>query len=227
MFLTRVTGAPPMTSTPRARYREQVRAEVRTLALRQVAETGAGGISLNAIAKQMGLSGPALYRYFTNRDELVTELISEAYGELAETVRAAADSEDDPQRRPAVVGHAVRDWALAQPHRYFLILGTPIPGYEAPPETVEVSRSVMTVFLDIFAALPSASPRELDEHLAAHRVWTGGHEASPAAMRRALTFWTRLHGVISLELAGQFTGMGFDPDVLFEDELATILSEGH
>lgn len=214
-----------MTSTPRARYREQVRAEVRTLALRQVAETGAGGISLNAIAKQMGLSGPALYRYFTNRDELVTELISEAYRELAETVRAAADNEDDPRRRPAVVGHAVRDWALAQPHRYFLILGTPIPGYEAPPETVEVSRSVMSVFLDIFAALPSSSPRELDEHLAAHRVWAGGHDAPPAALRRALTFWTRLHGVISLELAGQFTGMGFDPALLFEDELAVILAD--
>jgi AcrR family transcriptional regulator len=212
-------------ATPRARYREQVRAEVRALALRQVAETGAAGISLNAIAKQMGLSGPALYRYFTNRDELVTELISEAYRELAETVRAAAGAEADPRRGPAVVGRAVRGWALAQPHRYFLILGTPVPGYAAPPETVEVARDVMAVFLDIFTALPSSSPRELDEHLATHRTWAAGHEAPPSALRRALTFWTRLHGVISLELAGQFAGMDFDPEALFEAELATILAD--
>jgi AcrR family transcriptional regulator len=212
-------------ATPRERYREQVRAEVRTRALAQVAETGAAGISLNAIAKQMGLSGPALYRYFASRDELVTELISEAYVEIADTVRAAAETEADPRRRPAVIGNALRQWALAQPHRYFLILGTPVPGYHAPPETLAVAQSVMAVFLDTFAALPAAAHRDLDDHLAAHGDWAVGHPASPAAMRRALTFWTRLHGVISLELAGQFAGMDFDPDLLFAEELATILAE--
>jgi len=211
--------------SPRERYREQVRAEVRSHALNQLAETGAAGISLNAIAKQMGLSGPALYRYFTNRDELVTELISEAYREVAETVRAAAENEDDPERRPAAIGHALRDWALAQPHRYFLILGTPVPGYHAPPETTERARQVMAVFLDTFAALPTASHHGLDDHIEQHGTWADGHPASPAARRRALTFWTRLHGVVSLELAGQFTGMGFDPDRLFADELETILAD--
>jgi AcrR family transcriptional regulator len=212
-------------ATPRERYREQVRAEVRSRALTQVAETGAAGISLNAIAKQMGLSGPALYRYFASRDELVTELISEAYREIADTVRAAADNEADPRRKPAAIGNALRGWALAQPHRYFLILGTPVPGYHAPPETLAVARSVMAVFLDTFAALPTTAHRDLDDHLKTHGDWAADHPAPPAALRRALTFWTRLHGVISLELAGQFTGMGFDPDLLFEEEVATILAE--
>ncbi|MFD7940282.1 TetR-like C-terminal domain-containing protein, partial [Streptomyces sp. NPDC059755] len=49
-----------------------------------------------------------------------------------------------------------------------------------------------------------------------------GHPAPPAALHRALTCWTRLHGVLSLELAGHFNGMGFDPTLLFTAELDTL-----
>ncbi|MEV7964838.1 TetR-like C-terminal domain-containing protein [Sphaerisporangium sp. NPDC088356] len=63
----------------------------------------------------------------------------------------------------------------------------------------------------------SATPFET--HLEDHRHWADGHPAPPAALHRALTFWTRLHGVLSLELAGHFTGMGFDPTLLFTAEL--------
>ncbi|MGV9898611.1 WHG domain-containing protein, partial [Streptomyces tendae] len=48
-------------------------------------------------------------------------------------------------------------------------------------------------------------------------------KAPSAALRRALSFWSRLHGVLSLELAGQFTGMGFDPALLFAAELEDLL----
>ena len=70
-------------STPRERYRTQVRDEVKAIALRQLAESGPAGISVNAIAKELGVSGPALYRYFTNRDELLDELVIDAHYDLA------------------------------------------------------------------------------------------------------------------------------------------------
>ena len=57
------------------------------------------------------------------------------------------------------------------------------------------------------------------EHLQEHRQWAHGHPAPPATLHRALTFWTRLHGFLSLELAGHFTGMGFDPELLYTAEL--------
>jgi AcrR family transcriptional regulator len=50
-----------------------VRAEVKQAALAQLAQAGPGGISISAIGKQLGASGPALYRYFAGRDELLTE----------------------------------------------------------------------------------------------------------------------------------------------------------
>ncbi|WP_143676258.1 TetR/AcrR family transcriptional regulator, partial [Streptomyces milbemycinicus] len=76
------------TTTPRERYRAQVRMEVKKRAWEQIATAGASALSLNAIAKQMGMSGPALYRYFASRDELITELIRDAYRSLADTIRA-------------------------------------------------------------------------------------------------------------------------------------------
>ncbi|OSP42382.1 TetR family transcriptional regulator [Streptomyces sp. 13-12-16] len=202
--------------TPRERYRAQVRAEIKERAWEQIAASGAPGLSLNAIARQMGMSGPALYRYFAGRDELITELVRDAYRSLADVFRAAAASGADLDG----LGRALRAWALDDPQRYFLVYGTPVPGYHAPDDVTTTAREIMTVVLD--AARPVAGPADttgLDDHLAEHREWAGDHPADPAALRRALSFWTRLHGVLSLELAGHFTGMGFDPAVLYGAEL--------
>lgn len=81
--------AEPDPKTPRERYRAQVRAEIKEHAWEQIATAGVPALSLNAVAKQMGVSGPALYRYFAGRDELITELIRDAYQSLADTFRKA------------------------------------------------------------------------------------------------------------------------------------------
>src|ERR1044072_916013 len=73
----------------RQQYREQTRQEAKRIALEQLAADGIAGISVNAIGKRMGVTGPALYRYFANRDALLTELISDGYHDMADTVEAA------------------------------------------------------------------------------------------------------------------------------------------
>ncbi|MFC9506249.1 TetR/AcrR family transcriptional regulator [Streptomyces sp. NPDC057002] len=207
------------TKTPRERYRAQVRTEVKEHAWEQIATAGASALSLNAIAKRMGMSGPALYRYFAGRDELITELVADAYRSLADTFRAASEAGADV----AALGHALRGWALEDPQRYLLIYGTPVPGYHAPDDVTAISSEIMATLLDACAALPPDSPATpLDAHLEDHRDWAGGHPAPPAALRRALAFWTRLHGALSLELAGHFRGMGIDPAQLFAAELDEV-----
>ena len=208
--------------TPRERYRAQVQAEIKKHARHQIATAGASALSLNAIAKQMGISGPALYRYFAGRDELITELVRDAYRSLADTFRARAAAGTDL----GDLAHALRQWALDDPQRYFLIYGTPVPGYQAPEDTTRIAGEIMTVLLDACTAeqpsLTSPSPSPLDAHLFEHRAWAGAHPAPPSALHRALTVWTRLHGVLSLELAGHFTGMGFDPAELYTAEAETL-----
>lgn len=206
----------------RERYRAQVREEVKQHAWEQIATAGVTALSLNAIAKQVGMSGPALYRYFASRDELITALIRDAYRSLADTVHAAADQGVNLLG----LARAMRDWALADPQRYFLIYGTPVPGYHAPEDTTAISAEVMAVLLEVCAAHPATTPpTAFDRHLDTHRDWAGGHPAPSAVLHRALSFWTRLHGVLSLELAGHFTGMKFDPHLLVTEELDALVSE--
>jgi len=243
------TGAAGAAS-PRERYRTQVCAEIKERAWGQLGTAGASALSLNAIAKQMGMSGPALYRYFDSRDALITELIRDAYRSLADTFHAAvaddahasadgeaeaeagaggeAGADADAGRRPdvAVLAYALRRWALADPQRYLLIYGTPVPGYHAPDEVTAIAAEIMTVLLDACAALPLADrpATPFDADLAEHHDWAGGHAAGTPVLRRALAFWTRLHGVLSLELSGHFTGMAFDPGLMFAAEVDDLLA---
>lgn len=219
------TGSPEPVPR-RERYRQQTREEAKAVALDQLSEVGTAGISVNAIAKAMGMTGPALYRYFASRDELVTELIIDAYRELADTVRTAVDASPSEERFRALA-HALRGWANQHPHRYQLIYGVPVPGYHAPPETTDIAASLMRVILDACEAgagspTPTRAEAELARHLEGTHPWAPGAPAGGEIKSRALRTWTRLHGVISLELQGLFVGMGFDPAELFEAELDSI-----
>ncbi|MEU3621285.1 TetR family transcriptional regulator [Amycolatopsis coloradensis] len=205
----------------RERYRAQVCTEIKRYAWEQLATAGVSALSLNAIAKHVGMSGPALYRYFASRDDLITDLIRDAYRSLADAVQAAADSGGGV----AEIAYATRKWALADPQRYLFVYGTPIPGYRAPDDTTKISDEIMTVLLDVHAGCPgSGRATPFEAHLDDHRDWAGGRPVTSAVLRSAVTFWTRLHGVLSLELAGHFAGMGFDPAVLFAAELDGLVA---
>ncbi|MFG2825615.1 TetR/AcrR family transcriptional regulator [Kitasatospora sp. NPDC048365] len=207
------------TASPRERYRAQVREEIKKQAWAQIAEAGTSALSLNAIAKQIGMTGPALYRYFANRDDLITELIRDAYRSLADVFHGRAEAGADLTE----LAQALRDWALADPQRYLLLYGTPVPGYQAPPDTTAIAAELMAVLLDAVGPGPTPAPSTpLHEHLDDHRAWAAGHPADPAGLHTALVFWTRLHGVLSLELAGHFTGMGFDPAQLYAAEVDAV-----
>ncbi|MFI6638873.1 TetR/AcrR family transcriptional regulator [Streptomyces sp. NPDC050504] len=218
------SSAESSAKSPRERYRAQVRAEIKGHAREQIATAGASALSLNAIAKRMGLSGPALYRYYANRDELITELVTDAYRSLADAFRAV----DPPRPDLAALAHALRDWALEDPQRYLLIYGTPVPGYRAPDDVTAVSDEILGILLGACRAAPADGTRtaleaRFEAHLEEHLRPAGDRTVAPAALHRALTFWTRLHGVLSLELAGHFSGMGFDPALLFAAELENLL----
>ena len=196
----------------RDRFRAQMRQEVKDAALRQLAEGGPQALSINAIAKDLGVSGPALYRYFAGRDALLTELILDAYADLTGAVSAA------PRRMPELAG-AYRAWAIANPHRYRLLFGAPLPGYDAHDERlVAAARGAMDVLFTF------AGPgREPEPPLAeALRAWAGG--VDPAVALHAVTAWSRLHGFVSLEIEGNFTSMGLDPGPLFAAEVEALSS---
>lgn len=211
----------------RLRLRHEATREIKQLAMRQVAASGAAGISMAAIAKQMGMTGPALYRYFASRDALLTALIRDAYADLAETAEQAAtrESASAPLERLLSVAGAIRGWALAEPHRYLLLFGTPVTGYTAPMDTLDAANRTLRVFVAISTELPQApspSPTRdvLENQLEALAQAEFG--ASGRALMMATTIWTRIHGVISLDVIGQFTHMHLDAALLLEHEVSSV-----
>jgi AcrR family transcriptional regulator len=222
--------------SPRARYREQNRAEIKQIALRQLAEGGTAAVALTRIAKEVGLSGPALYRYFDSRDALLTDLIRDAYADLAAAVSAAADAlpaDTSPRARARALAGAWREWAVAQPHRYLLIQGTPVPGYSAPPDTLDSARAVLGQFLEVFGgAQPSAAVRPVVAQMTAWAEedvavaeWARSRvpgESAGVALAGAVLAWAHLHGAIGLEVSGQFAGMGHDGDTLLTAQIESL-----
>ncbi|WP_306215897.1 TetR/AcrR family transcriptional regulator [Actinoplanes sp. RD1] len=224
-----------MQNTPRSRYREQVIGEIKAAALAQIDAGGLSALSLNAVAKTLGVSGPALYKYFRNRDELLTALLLDAYDDLAAAVQEtlAATAAEPARDRLMSMSAVFLGWAAAQPHRFALIAGTPLPGYEAPAESVGKARAVLGPFLTVLAQgrpAPAAGPltAQVGEWAAATpavadwvRAWAP--DADPAATLAAvLSVWSRLHGVVSLTVQGHFTGMGFDPASLLRAEMDAL-----
>src|SRR5918996_2828925 len=100
----------------RTRLHAWTREEIKAVALRQLAEAGVEGISLNAIAKELGMTGPALYRYVGSRDELLADLVVDAWDGLAAAIeRAAEENAGEPAtKRLGAIGLAYREWAIAR-----------------------------------------------------------------------------------------------------------------
>src|SRR6266487_5826544 len=214
---------PPM----RERYRAHVRHEVKQAALRQLAESGPAAVSVSAIGKQLGVSGPALYRYFASRDELLTELMIDAYHDLADALAAASRAPTPgPRARLEGLARAYRSWALAQPHRYRLLFGPPLPGYDAHAHRlVEAAQAAMNLLLGVLRELGDHTAAPPSQPLASQlSAWAQLHSSGidPATALDAVLIWSRLHGFVSLEIAGNFTSMGIDSDQIFEIQLATL-----
>lgn len=216
----------------RDRYRSQVQDEVKQVALRQLAEGGPSAVSVNAIAKELGLSGPALYRYFRSRDALLTALALDAYRDFAAELRAASSTELglDPVARLRAVTAAYRGWAKANPHRYRLLYREPVPGYDAhAAELVAAAQEVMAVAVEVIDGLNLPSPAP-DANWVAQADWARnvplGTNLELDLGFRGVIFWARIHGLLDLELNGNYTSMRLDPDVLYEYEMAQLVN-GH
>lgn len=199
----------------RERARDEITVAIKDEARRQLAREGAAKLSLRAVARELGMVSSALYRYFPSRDELLTALIVDAYdavGAEAEAALAAADPLDPPARWAAVC-RAVRAWALAHPHEYALIYGSPVPGYQAPQTTIEpagrVALTLVAIARDAHAAgqlhtppadsLPAAVCTDLERLIAEQAL------GLPAPAAAALVAsWAQLFGLIGFEIFGQF-----------------------
>ncbi|OXM66326.1 TetR/AcrR family transcriptional regulator [Amycolatopsis vastitatis] len=212
--------------TRRERYRRQTVAEIKAAAMAQLCASGAETVSLNAIARSMAMSAPALYRYFACRDELLADLAVDVHLTLADALEAAAGRKVSAASRVTAVAHAYRDWALARPHAYHLAYETTYGSARehAADRIATAAQRCMDVFLGVVAEAGEparALPPALDKQL---RGRQGNQHRTPAAVRHfGLIWWSRLHGLISLELGRHLAATGVDAALLYRTEVEAML----
>jgi AcrR family transcriptional regulator len=214
----------------RERLRAETFAEITALAMAQVAEGGPAALSLNGIAKQMRMSGPALYRYFASRDDLLMQLVVDVYGDLAETLGQALEHarRRRPEARLRAVADAYRGWALEYPGKYQLMLGGGLARGDQPPEIAIASQQAMEHILVALRDLAAdRRARELPPGLDAQlRAWAQDRDdVPPWLLRLAIVTWQRLHGHIAIELEGVHRAMGISSDALYRTEVDAIIAE--
>jgi AcrR family transcriptional regulator len=225
-------------SPRRDRVRQATVEEIKAVARAQMAAEGTAGVNLRAIAREMGMTAPALYRYFASRDDLVTALVVDAYDALADAMEAAVEAAGPGRHaeRVRAAFAAFRAWGLAHPTGFALIFGSPIPGYVAP----ETTRPAGLRYTDLLGRLLADAwadgaldpdridlrvPPALARQVEAFQRRRGGPALPAPVLAFGLGAWARLHGLVTLEVFGHLAPAIGDGAALFEQELEAIVAQ--
>ena len=225
-----------MARTRREKILDITREEIKDTARQLMAKKGTGGLSVRAIARQMGMTAPALYHYYDSLNDLITALIQDAFTALAETIEMAAS---DPllkttAERLSAVAAAYRQWALQHATDFQLIYGNPIPNYKQPTDiTYPPARRSFLVTANLFADgiergeidLPVAYgdlPPAVEQSLI-KLTNVEGHNLPLPALYLAAVSWTKIHGHVMLELFNLIQPVIADVESFFQYETEIFL----
>lgn len=214
--------------------REHVEAQIIELGRRQLVDRGAAGLSLRAIARDLGMVSSAVYRYVSSRDELLTLLLVDAYSELADIVEGARDTVTDQWTDDVIaIARAVRQWAVAHPARWALLYGSPVPGYHAPAErTVRVGTRVVGALFDTIAAGITTGDIRLTNDVVPQPMSSDferirqefGFPGDDHVVVKCFLLWAGVVGAVSLEVFGQYGADTLtDPEAVFDIQLRLLV----
>ncbi|WP_433056475.1 TetR/AcrR family transcriptional regulator [Dactylosporangium sp. CS-033363] len=213
----------------RARVRAEMTDEIKEIARRHLATDGAN-LSLRAVARDLGMVSSAIYRYFPSRDDLLTALILDAYNDLGGSAEKAVASvpPEAPATRWLALAGAVRDWALARPHEYALIYGSPVPGYQAPEDTVAAGTRAVTVAGAILQGALMTGTLDLNDDPLPPPSSVADLERVQAViapdvplnvLARGLSAWVALFGSVTFEIFGQLRNTINTPAEFFDHQM--------
>ncbi|WP_165950304.1 TetR/AcrR family transcriptional regulator [Actinomadura sp. GC306] len=225
--------------TRRERLRAATVREISETARRILVEEGPEAVTLRAIAREMGMTAPALYRYFGSHGELLRHLVGDLFTELTDELYAAAGTvaPGDLSGRFLVVARRFRRWALANPREYGLLFGSPVRGrheHEDIDFAEEAARRFGGTFMALFLELWNRQPfpvvpdDEIDpalrSQLARYRAEVGV-DLPLGVIQTYLKCWVRLQGGVSLDVFGHLEFALTDAEPLFELMLSELAPE--
>src|SRR6266702_2444368 len=244
-------GAGPGAVQPPSR-RDRLRAatteEIIQTARQLLVKDGPEAVSLRAIAREMGMTAPGLYRYFGSHEELIRHVIAGIFTELgadihraieaaAPTAQAADDMAVKMTVKMVAACREFRRWALSHTAEFGLLFGVPLPGlddgrYDIADEcALAFAGTFFTLFLELWHNVPFGVPDDeqidpaLRDQLSRYRDALGTSIPLGAVMT-FLRCWTVLYGAVAMEVFGHLRFALEDPAPMFEitlGDLATLV----
>jgi AcrR family transcriptional regulator len=236
-----VAAPVPELPSRRERARADTLREIKQTARRLLVGQGTEGLALRAVAREMGMTAPALYRYFASHEDLVQHLIVDLYDELCDYMEAARDAVEGAStaRRLLAASRAFRTWATTHHAEFGLLFGSAlesvVPGRDVQALREGPVHEAGLRFGGICAALlaqlyleqPFPVPAEedmvpeLQEQL---RTWC---EKLPVPLPLGVTYvflhcWIRLYGMVCMEIFGHLRFALEDAEPMFEAELRSL-----
>ena len=206
-----------MNADRREKRRSATLEKIRATAWKQIGEMGAASLSLRGIAREMRMTAPALYRYYKDRDTLVTALLVDAFTAFSQALETERDQykADDHIWRFRAVCKAYFTWATQNPQRYALLFGAPIPGYLFSKEVGPVAQHSFLILQGVIGETYAAG--KLTGELVDVRLTPPlqakyealramGMPYVPVVTHLALSIWSMMHGITSLYLHHYLTG---------------------
>jgi AcrR family transcriptional regulator len=232
-------------ATRRDRSRVDTDRQIRTVARTLLVDRGAQGVTLRAIAREMGITAPALYRYYDSFEDLIRQVCTDICADLADELATdlAAIPEDDTTARVFAVCRGFRSWAVRHPREFTLVFASP---NDVAKEAKQANDPFGRIFLGVAGRVLATRtltvpadedvPVPLRADLAEFRALlfttldeTGidlpGHLFSLGAAYTMLRFWVRLYGQVALEVFGRFPYPVSDAEALFEAMIVELTTE--
>ncbi|MFF2954890.1 TetR/AcrR family transcriptional regulator [Kitasatospora sp. NPDC057965] len=224
----------------RARLREETMAEILRTARKLLVNEGPNAVSLRAIAREMGMTAPSLYRYYGHHRDLVQALTATLYDDLAAHLIQARDQSEDstPAGRFLASSRAMRDWILGHKAEFTLIFGKPVSDADCSPGDPchEASWRFGGVFVGLMmefwraGTIPTPAPGTLDPQWLSQLEEVREHVGAEPPLEVLCVFvqaWARLFGMVSMEALGHLAFALSDPEPMFEHTLREILAMLH
>ena len=225
----------------RDRLRAATTEEIISTARRLLVSSGPDAVTLRAIAREMGMTAPGLYRYFDNRDELVRHVCANIFTELghdigqAISVAAAADHDHVAKLTHKMVAacQEFRRWSLNHQAEFGLLFGVPLPGlddgrYDIADEcALAFAGTFFTLFLELWSTAPFPVPDAADidpglrDQLCRYRDLLGS-DIPVGAVLTFLRCWIVLYGAVAMEVFGHMKFALEDPAPMFEITLGDL-----
>ncbi|MFI8526630.1 TetR/AcrR family transcriptional regulator [Promicromonospora sukumoe] len=221
----------------RERLRDELHREVLDAARHQLAgQHGLSKLTMAAVAKEVGVTPPALYRHFENRQDVVAQLCVLIVEEVLDMLGAAVARQEPGDVAAALVAstRASLDWTVRNPAEFDLVIGSGISS--ELPESRELQRRMaemigghyVPLFRELAASgMPYAADDELDPELAdqvrRYRDAVGGHDLPLGVAHLMVTSWRQVYGLQCMAVYGHQEFAFGDHVALHEDLVSSLL----